>query len=60
MDVTSKKSILKIQNELEKTEIFINILINNAALNPKVEKNESIESLTRLENFSLDNWNKEI
>ena len=60
MDVTSKKSILNIYKELEKKEIFINILINNAALNPKVEKNESIESLTRLENFSLDNWNKEI
>lgn len=60
MDVTSKESIQNINNELEKKAIFINILINNAALNPKVEKDKSIESLTRLENFSLDSWNKEI
>ena len=60
MDVSSKSSILKVFNKLEKSNIYIDILINNAALNPKVEKENIHKNFTRLETFSLDSWNLEI
>lgn len=55
MDVTSKESIQKVANELEKDDIFIDILINNAAIDPKVNINNDIET-SRLENFELLDW----
>ncbi len=45
----------KIISEFEK----IDVLINNAAINPKVEE-ETKTNFSRLENYSLDNWNKEL
>lgn len=36
------------------------ILINNAAIDPKVKKNDDGKNLSRLENFSLDQWQTEI
>lgn len=59
LDVTSKKSILKVFNSLSKLKVFVNILINNAALNPKVEKDSNLKS-SRLESYSLESWNLEI
>jgi len=38
----------------------INILINNAAINPKVDNLGAEVSFSRLEYFNLDQWNKEI
>ncbi len=60
LDVTSKKSILKLYEKLQKLEIDINILINNAALNPKVEKDNGDNNLTRFESFDIENWNLEL
>lgn len=60
MDVSSKKSILNLYQSLLDLKISINILINNAAMNPKVEKNSTLQISSRLEQFSLDQWNKEI
>ena len=60
LDVTSKKSILKLYEKLQKLEIDINILINNAALNPKVEKDNEVNNLTRFESFDIENWNLEL
>ena len=52
MDVTSKSSIEKVANDIGR----IDILINNAALNPKmVKKGEN-----KFENFPLDRWNQGI
>ena len=49
MDVTDKHSIENVANNLER----VDILINNAALNPKmVEKGDN-----RFEDFSLERWN---
>ena len=49
MDVTDKQSIENVANNLER----VDILINNAALNPKmVEKGDN-----RFEDFSLERWN---
>ena len=59
MDVTQIESIRTVQNDLINKEIDINILINNAAIDPKVKEEKSLEN-SRLENFSLDDWNLQI
>jgi len=53
-EIEASKSI--ILNEFE----TIDILINNAALDPKVKEKTDISSLGRLEDFSLERWNLEI
>ena len=60
MDVTDENSIQSVVSEFKNKFINIDILINNAALNPKVSNEVSSLENTRLENFSLDIWNKEI
>ena len=55
MDVTSKESIQDVADELQKDGINIDILINNAAIDPKVQADSVVET-SRLENFSVDDW----
>jgi NAD(P)-dependent dehydrogenase (short-subunit alcohol dehydrogenase family) len=60
IDITDKESIeqgvLEIIAEYEK----IDILINNAANNPKVSKDVSMANFSRLENFPLTQWEDDI
>ena len=58
MDVTSKKDILKVQNLLKKKNIYINNLINNAAIDAKFSK--KLLNQNKFENISLNRWNNEI
>jgi NAD(P)-dependent dehydrogenase (short-subunit alcohol dehydrogenase family) len=60
MDVGSEDSIMNVFKKLEKDNIRIDILINNAAINPKQASLKNNIRTTRLENFSLDKWNLEI
>jgi NAD(P)-dependent dehydrogenase (short-subunit alcohol dehydrogenase family) len=53
MDITDKKSIEDFVNSLDK----VDVLINNAALNPKMSTKDETN---RFENFSLDKWNKSL
>jgi len=59
LDVSSSKSILKTIGNLEKKNIIINNLINNAAIDAKIKKKTS-KKLDNFENFSLEVWDKEI
>ena len=61
MDVTDIKSIKEVSDNLLKKDLKIEILINNAAIDPKVkqEKNK-INNSTKFENFSLKQWELEI
>jgi NAD(P)-dependent dehydrogenase (short-subunit alcohol dehydrogenase family) len=59
MDVTSQKSIRDVASELKNDGININVLVNNAAIDPKVKKDSVLET-SRLENFSLDDWDFQI
>ena len=59
LDITEEQEILKLKNHLEANGITIDILINNAALDPKVDSKGNIP-LSRLENFDLSQWNNEI
>jgi NAD(P)-dependent dehydrogenase (short-subunit alcohol dehydrogenase family) len=60
MDVTDPVSINKNASELAAKNIRIDILINNAAIDPKVSGNEGLQETSRLEQFSLESWNKQI
>lgn len=58
MDVTDLESIHFVSDKVLKKYGRIDVLINNAAINPKVE--QSNVNLTRLENFTIDQWNLEL
>jgi NAD(P)-dependent dehydrogenase (short-subunit alcohol dehydrogenase family) len=60
MDVTNLDSIRSVYNELNSNSIKLNILINNAAIDPKVEGDTRILETSRLENFDLAQWNIQI
>jgi NAD(P)-dependent dehydrogenase (short-subunit alcohol dehydrogenase family) len=56
MDVTSEQNIKNIAGELKSNGLDVDILVNNAAIDPKVQKDSVVET-SRLENFSVDDWN---
>jgi NAD(P)-dependent dehydrogenase (short-subunit alcohol dehydrogenase family) len=60
MDVTSEKSIQDACEALQAQNIQVDILINNAAINPTASSIEENVRTTRLENFSVERWNKEL
>jgi NAD(P)-dependent dehydrogenase (short-subunit alcohol dehydrogenase family) len=59
MDVSSEISVQNTQSQLELQDIKLDILINNAAVNPQVTE-QGILNTNRLENFGLDDWNRQI
>jgi len=59
MDVTKLNDIKKVFNKLKKNQINIDILINNAAIDSKVNKKIKINS-NSFEKFSIKEWNKQI
>ena len=56
MDVTKPSSIDRVINYLERNNAKIDILINNAAIDPSLSSN----LLKNFETFALSQWNKEI
>jgi len=60
MNVTSEKSVYNLYHTLLQKNIFINVLINNAARNPKVESIDQKSFNNRLESLNLDEWNLDI
>jgi len=59
-DVTSEASLLQVNEEILRKFGRIDILINNAANNPKVEADSTGKQWSRLENFPLEIWNGDI
>ncbi len=59
-DISKKEELLTCKEIINRHYDSIDILINNAALNPKVENTHSGASLSRLEYLSLDQWNLEL
>ncbi|RPG63257.1 MAG: SDR family oxidoreductase, partial [Flavobacteriaceae bacterium TMED238] len=57
--ITDENEIKKNVEEIKKTFGRIDGLINNAANNPKIEESAD-DNFSRLENFSLESWNKDI
>ena len=59
VDITSTKEIERFTNDLIDRFGKIDVLINNAANNPKINK-QSRKELSRLENFSLERWDADV
>jgi NAD(P)-dependent dehydrogenase (short-subunit alcohol dehydrogenase family) len=60
MDVSKKQSIQKVSKNLSKSKIRVDVLINNAAINPKVGRNLNPAKKLRFENLSPKDWNLEL
>lgn len=59
-DITNKAEVEALLDTVLKRFGQIDILINNAANDPKVKANNENKVWSRFENFSLENWNKDI
>jgi NAD(P)-dependent dehydrogenase (short-subunit alcohol dehydrogenase family) len=60
MDVTNPNSVQLVAEELKASSIHIEILINNAAIDPKVKSDAGMLETSRVENFSLEQWNLQV
>tara|TARA_X000000950_G_C13905666_1_gene656720 strand:+ start:2674 stop:3507 length:834 start_codon:yes stop_codon:yes gene_type:complete len=60
MDVSKKSDIQKVYEDLSNEDVRIDILINNAAIDPKVRKGKELNESTRFENFDIEQWNLEL
>ena len=60
MNVSNPNNIIEVSKSLQSKGVRIDILVNNAAIDPKVSSNQEIIETSRLENFSLDLWNLQI
>ncbi len=60
MDVSRPDSILAVANELTSSGRRVDILVNNAAIDPKVKGSDGVQETSRLENFPLDQWDMQI
>lgn len=58
-DITIESDVKNLLDKILTTFGQIDILINNAAIDPKVNLKKNI-NLSRLENFSIEQWNKEL
>lgn len=60
MDVSQLEAIRAVADQLSEDNIHINILVNNAAIDPKVKGDQGVLETSRLENFPLDQWNLQV
>lgn len=60
MDVRRPDAITGVAAELTSIGRRVDILVNNAAIDPKVKGGEGILEASRLETFPLDQWNLQI
>ena len=60
IDITSEEQIIESCQILLDKFGKIDVLINNAANNPKVEDDKKGKSFSRLENFDLEHWNQDL
>ena len=56
MDVTKVEVIRDVAAALHADGQVVDILVNNAAIDPKVQGEQGIKESSRLENFPLDQW----
>lgn len=60
MDVSQAASVQTVAEDLASNGHAVHILVNNAAIDPKVVGGLGVEESSRLENFALDQWNLQI
>lgn len=59
-DITCKIEVENLLAQVRQQFNFINILINNAAINPALKKENTFKEFSRFENFLVEQWDKEI
>jgi len=60
MDVTSSSSVLQTAQKLADGGVRVDILVNNAAIDPKVGGDSAGKELLRLESFPIDEWERQL
>ena len=60
LDVTNPVLVSQASEQLMRRNLPVHCLINNAAINPAVNNRGDLCSSSRLENFSLEEWNKQV
>jgi NAD(P)-dependent dehydrogenase (short-subunit alcohol dehydrogenase family) len=60
MDVSQSSSIIRTAREIENKDLRIDILVNNAAIDPKVKEDKGMIETSRLENFPLEQWDMQM
>ena len=52
-DISKEKNLIKLKKKLKQKKIFIDILINNAAMNPKMDKYSKTPSLNNIAEMGI-------
>ena len=60
MDVSKPYSVASVAAKLAADGCRVDILVNNAAIDPKVKRDAGVVETSRLENFPLDQWDLQI
>jgi NAD(P)-dependent dehydrogenase (short-subunit alcohol dehydrogenase family) len=60
VDITSKDALEEAKRKILRKYHKIDVLINNAANNPKLDNKPTLLSWSRVENFPLEVWNQDI
>ena len=60
MDVSRPTDIQEVAKQLGAEGIRIDILVNNAAIDPKVKGDQGVLETSRLENFPLQQWDLQV
>jgi NAD(P)-dependent dehydrogenase (short-subunit alcohol dehydrogenase family) len=60
MDVTSLQRVRTVAEDLWSDGFRIDILVNNAAIDPKVKAVQGVLETSRLENFPLEQWDLQV
>jgi NAD(P)-dependent dehydrogenase (short-subunit alcohol dehydrogenase family) len=60
MDVTNVQAVGDVAKKLSEENINIDILINNAAVDPKVQENNGLLENSRFENFTIEQWDLQL
>ena len=60
MDVTNPQKVRTVAEELWVDGLRIDILLNNAAIDPKVKREQGVIETSRLENFPLEQWDMQV
>ena len=60
MDVSNPNAVRSVAESLKSQGVNVSILINNAAIDPKVQGEEGVLETSRLENFSIEQWDLQL
>jgi NAD(P)-dependent dehydrogenase (short-subunit alcohol dehydrogenase family) len=60
MDVSQPQAVRAVAEDLHRQGVFVDILVNNAAIDPKVRGEQDVAETSRLENFPLAQWDMQL